>query len=106
LRIKYSPDARDRLKQLKEQAGVNVAGKITKGVRGLLDNPRQCPSVENMLGIPCPYYFLHIERNYVFYRMDDDVIYITDIYNEREDFMWEMFGVKLRTQESIDYWGE
>jgi plasmid stabilization system protein ParE len=106
LRIKYSPDARDRLKQLKEQAGVNVVGKITKGVRNLSDNPRQCPSVENMLGIPCPYYFLHIERNYVFYRMDDDVIYITDIYNEREDFMWEMFGVRLRTQESIDYWGE
>jgi hypothetical protein len=24
LRIKYSPDARDRLKQLKEQAGVSV----------------------------------------------------------------------------------
>ena len=30
----------------------------------------------------------------------------TDIYNEREDFLWKMFGIKLRTDESIEYWVE
>ena len=34
------------------------------------------------------------------------IVFIADIYNEREDFMWKMFGIKLRTQESQDYWGE
>lgn len=48
----------------------------------------------------------NIEYNYVFYRVDDDIIYVVAIYNEREDFMWKMFGITLRTQESIDYWGE
>ena len=42
----------------------------------------------------------------MFYRIDEEIIYISDIYNECEDFMWKMFGIKLRTQESIDYWGE
>lgn len=59
-----------------------------------------------MLGIPSSYFFLHIEYYYVFYRIEKDIIYITDIYNEREDIMWKMFGIKLRTQESEDYWGD
>lgn len=44
--------------------------------------------------------------NYIFYRIEEEIIYVTDIYNEREDFMWDMFGIRLRTDESIDYWGE
>lgn len=31
---------------------------------------------------------------------------LIDIYNEREDFLWRMFRVDLRTQDSIDFWGE
>lgn len=34
------------------------------------------------------------------------LFFISDIYNEREDFLWKMFGMKLRIQESEDYWGE
>ena len=33
-------------------------------------------------------------------------IYVVNIYNEREDFMMDLFGISGRTQESIDYWGE
>ena len=50
--------------------------------------------------------FLHVEHNYIFYKINDNVIEIVDIYNEREDFMWKLFGIKLRTEESKDYWGE
>ena len=75
-------------------------------INGLTANPRKCPSIESMLEIPSPYYFLHAEHNYVFYRIEQETIFVTDIYHEREDFMWKMFGIRLRTQESIDYWGE
>jgi hypothetical protein len=106
LKIRYSPDARDKLLLIRQNSGVKFTEIIVSGINGLLDNPRKCPTIENMLGIPSPYYFLHIQYHYVFYRIDDEVIYITDIYNEREDFMWKMFGIRLRTEESIDYWGE
>lgn len=106
MKIKYSPDARDRLKQIKNDAGTKVVGTITNGINNLKNTSKRCPSIENMLGIPSPYYFLHIEHNYVFYRIDDDIIFVTAICNEREDFMWKMFGIRLRTQDSIDYWGE
>ena len=106
MKIKYSPDASDRLRQIRKDYGTRVAGTITQGIRSLCDNPRKCPTIERMLGIPSPYYFLHIEHNYVFYRFDEENIFVTDIYNEHEDFMWKMFGIRLRTQESIDFWGE
>ena len=106
MKIRYSPDARDKLGQIKKDSGVNVVGKVMKTVKGLTSNPRRCPTVENMLGIPSPYYFLHVEHFYAFYRIEEDAIYVTDIYNEREDFLWKMFGIKLRTDESIEYWGE
>ena len=79
MRIKYSPSAGDKLQQMKKP-----------------DNPRQCSSVEKMIGIPSPHFLLHVEHNYVFYRIDGNIIYIVDIYNEREDFMWKMFGSRLR----------
>jgi mRNA-degrading endonuclease RelE of RelBE toxin-antitoxin system len=106
MRIRYSPDSRDRLKTLKKEIGKKFTDGIINGINSLADNPKKCPSVENILGIPSPYYFLHIQHHYVFYRIDSDIIYVTDIYNEREDFLEKMFGIKLRTQESIDYWGE
>ena len=83
-----------------------MVDKIMKKIKGLTISPRRCPSVENMLGIPNPYYFLHTNHYYVFYRIEDDNIYVADIYNEREDFLWKMFRIRLRTDESIEYWGE
>ena len=38
--------------------------------------------------------------------METDCIYVVNVYNEREDFMMDLFGISGRTQESIDYWGE
>ncbi len=106
MKIKYSPDARDKLKRLKERAGTNTAVNLLNAINGLASNPRKCPTIENMLGIPSPYYFLHAEHNYIFYRIEGETVFITDVYHEREDFMWRLLGIKLRTQESIDYWGE
>lgn len=106
MKIVYSPDARDRLKSIKKCAGNKVVGHMLKSINGLALHPRKCPTVENVIGIPSPYYFLHTEHNYVFYRIEDETIFVTDIYHERENFMWKMFGIRLRTEESLNYWGE
>lgn len=113
-KLRYSPDASDKLRELKKQmtatygnqVAIKVLSKITSDIRGLQDNPEKGPSVEALFGIPMPYRFLHAEHNYVFYRLEEDKVFVTDIYNEREDFMWRMFRVNLRTQDSIDFWGE
>lgn len=113
-KLKYSPDAKDKLKEIKQQitatngkeTAKRIISNITGAIRGLQDNPRKGPSVEELLKIPTPYRVLHVEHNFAFYRIEDDTVFVTDIYNERENFMWKMFRISLRTQESIDYWGE
>lgn len=40
-----------------------------------------------------------------------DVIYsdrvdILEMFNEKEDFICILFGIPMRSQESIDYWGD
>lgn len=113
-KLKYSPDASEKLKELNKQItatngkaiATRIMSKISSKIRGLQDNPDKGPSVEAMLGIPTPYRFLHVEHHYAFYRVENDIVYVTDIYNEREDFLWRMFRVNLRTEESIDFWGE
>lgn len=113
-KLKYSPDASDKLRELNKQITANygkpvaakTVSKIMGEIRDLQNNPEKGPSVEAILGIPTPYRFLHVEQNYAFYRIENGTIYVTDIYNEREDFMWRMFHINLRTQDSIDFWGE
>ncbi len=113
-KLKYSPDASDKLRELNKQITANygkpvatkIVSKIMGEIRDLQNNPEKGPSVEAMLGISTPYRFLHVEQNYAFYRIENGTIYVTDIYNEREDFMRRMFRVNLRTQDSIDFWGE
>lgn len=36
----------------------------------------------------------------------DDSIYIVDIFHEREDFMWKLFGIRTTSQKTEDYWNE
>ncbi len=94
------------MRQIKKSYGLKVIQSITNGINNLKSNPRKGPSIKNVLGIPSPYLFLHIEHHYIFYRIDENTIYVVDIYNEKEDFMWKLFGIRLRTKDSIDFWGE
>ena len=113
-KLKYSPDASEKLRELKKQitgsfgtlTAVKVISEITSEIRSLQDTPDKGASVEALLGISTPYRFLHIEQNYVFYRMENDTIFVVDVFNERENFLWKLFGINLRTRDSIDYWGE
>lgn len=57
-------------------------------------------------GLDCDYYMLFIEQNYFIYRITDEMIIILEFFNEKEDFMRQMFGIVTTSQETIDYWGE
>ncbi len=60
----------------------------------------------------CPFIRLFVRLifspscNYVFYRVEPDCIYVVNIYNEREDFMMDLFGIKTTSKETEDFRGE
>ena len=111
-KLKYS--AREKLKQIKQYVrqkfGTDTANKVInemmKSFRDLQYFENKGVSVENVLGISCDYRMLYIRHNYVFYQIKADVINIIDIYHEKEDFMWKLFGIKTITEETEDYWKE
>lgn len=113
-KLKYSPDAREKLKQIKQYVGqkfgTGTANKVIremmKSIRDLQKFENKGVSLESILGIPCNYRMLYVQHNYVFYQVDADVIKVTDIFNEKEDFMWKLFGIKTTTEETESYWEE
>ena len=112
--IKYTPDAADKLKAINNDISVRygkekakrIVGMITKAIRGLAINEKQGPAVEGMFGVDSDYRYLFVSRNYVFYRIENECIRIINIYNEKEDFMWQLFGIDTTPQETLDYWDE
>ncbi len=113
-KIQYTPDAAEKLRLInsnirsvygKEKAKVIVQSLI-KAINGLAINEKKGVLVADMFDIDTDYRYLFAVRNYVFYRIEDDCIRIINIYNEKEDFMWQLFGIDTTSQESLDYWQE
>lgn len=113
-RIKYTPDAADKIRDIKREVtkqygkekAKTVIDRLMKSIKGLLDNENKGPSVSNMFEIDSEYRYLFVSPNYVFYRVEESCIRIVNIYHEKEDFMWQLFGIDTTSQETIDYWKE
>lgn len=59
-----------------------------------------------MFGVSSKYRYLFVARNYVFYSIDGKFIKVINIYHEKEDFMWQLFGIDTTPQETMNYWDE
>ena len=113
-KIKYTPDAADKLREIKktiaQQYGTDKAKEIVKtmtdAIRGLCDNEKKGPEVSQMFDAVTDYRYLFVSKNYVFYRIEDEYIRIINLYHEKEDFMWQLFSIDTTPQEMIDYWNE
>ncbi len=112
--IKYTPDAADKLRKLndyisKEYGKVKakkIIKSITDAINDLKDHERKSLLVSNMFEVDTDCRYIFASRNYVFYRIEEHSICIINIYNEKEDFIQQLFGINTTSQETIDYWGE
>jgi len=113
-KIKYTPDAADKLRALKSAISVEYGGdkakkiikSITDAIRGLCDYEEKGPEVSKMFDVVSDYRYIFVSRNYVFYRIEDKYIRIINLYHEKENFMWQLFGIDTTLQDTIDYWDE
>lgn len=113
-KVEYSLIVRQKLKDLRKDLtlrfGTDVSRKavkqITDAAKGLGMFENKGIAVSAMYDIECDYRYLYVGHNYLFYRIEPDQIIIVEMFDEREDFMWKLFGIDTTSQESIDYWGE
>ena len=113
-KVEYSQIVRRKLKKIKarltSEFGAEVSRKsvkqITDAIRGLEDFEEKGILVSSMYDIECDYRYIYAGHNYLFYRIEKDKIIIAEMFDEREDFMYKLFGVTITKQESIEYWEE
>lgn len=100
-KILYSKAALRDLQQIQEHISENwgqdtakqILKNILSNVKDLEQHPGLGVSLGKLIDFPTDYRYLFIEKNYVFYHLGDDKIYIVRIANERQDFMHLLFGV-------------
>ena len=113
-KLEYSQIVRRKLKSLKlylsEQYGEDLAKsamkRITDSARDLQKNPDLGIDLSAKFDIDTDFRELFVNHNHLFYYKDGDTVIIAEIFGEKEDFMYKLFGISGRTQESIDYWRE
>jgi plasmid stabilization system protein ParE len=113
-KLEYSQIVRRKLKVLKsylserygEEFAKSVIKKITDRTRELQDNPEIGEDLSLKFEIETDFRVLFVKHNYLFYYKDGNTIIVAEMFGEKEDFMYKLFGISGRTQESIDYWGE
>lgn len=77
---------------------------IRKRLTSLKEFPSQGMSVRAMFGVDSGYEFIYVSHNYIFYHQDETIIYVVNIYDDREDFMYKLFGIWQASEETDQYW--
>lgn len=97
-------------KNIKDNYGKERADQFSSHISKTLAKLKRFPdmgiSMRAKYDLDCEYYMIFIEHNYFIYRITDEMIMILEIFNEKEDFMWQMFGIVTTSQDMLDYWGE
>lgn len=97
-------------KEIKDRYGKERADKfsehISKSIAKLKNFPELGVSLRDKYELDCDYYMLFIEHNYFVYRIFDEMILVLEIFNEKEDFMFQLFGVVTTSQDTLDYCDE
>lgn len=113
-KVEYSQIVRRKLKNLKahltsefgSEVSKKTIKKITEVARGLGRFEKKGILVSSMYDVECDYRYIYAGHNYLFYRIENNKIIIVEMFDEREDFMYKLFGISSMSQDSEDYWGE
>lgn len=114
MEISYSPEALDDLlyvkidieKQYGKEKSAEIIKKITKNIRNLEYFPNSGVGLQKRWGIVSDYQYIYTQKNYVFYRIEENHVRIIRVLNEREDFMRILFGIETTFKDTEEYWKE
>lgn len=113
-KIVYSPDAIEKIQKIERQVRAEYGNKtaqkvkkaITARIRSLQTLEEQGVSMYDLYGVTPDYRRLYVAHNYIFYYLEENVIQIVNLYNEKEDFMYKLFGIRSTDEEAEAYWDD
>ena len=112
--ITLTPEALNDIEGIKEhiaaEFGTKSADKITKAIfndiRRLAKYPNTDIKLFERFGIKTDYKCIYSNKNYMFYRLEGDIVRIIRVLNEKRDFLYVLLGIRMRSDESEEFWGE
>ena len=107
-KLVYSPDYKEKISVLRDwldlRFGKQIRVKCMAEIKGRLSSLKELPgqgmSVRDMFEVDSDYEFIYVAHNYIFYYQDEARIYIVNIYDDREDFMYKLFGIRTTSEEA------
>lgn len=114
LKVEYSKIVLRKLQAIKNKIcagfGEDVATKKLTHLVDTLDNlalsSNPGESMEDRYGVKTDYRYVIVTPNIFILSVKNDKVVIKQVFNEKEDFIYKMFKIKMRSRESINYWGE
>ena len=110
-----SNEVKDGLVELKQKLlglqGIEKGQKTFDSIMNAIDNLEIFEigrSIKSEYNIDCPdnWFILYTHMNYFVFSRTETMVTILKMYNEREDIIYDLFGIEMRSQESKEYWGE
>lgn len=107
-KLKISPEARDDLAEIKNyisqelcnpQVAVNLVSKIMKKIRGLSEHAGIGAPLSSVVDIQTNYRFLVCANYLIFYRYEDEIVFVSRILYGRRNYMRILFGDLPEDQE-------
>jgi hypothetical protein len=113
LDVIYSDIVKEKLSVLQEKLiiiqGEEKAKKTMITIVESLDNLgifKIGDSIKDRYNVDCPedWYILYSNMNYFVFKRTDEQVVILQMFDYRQDFIYELFGIK--TVDSNDYWDD
>lgn len=109
-KVTYSPQALEDLQSIKNYIITNfddyiakkVIRKIISDIKCLEEFPLLGVNLAKNIDVPTDYYYIFTEKNYVFYRIETDYVYIIRILNQQQEYMQQLFGISPESDEDCD----
>lgn len=113
-KVEFSQIVRRKMKNLKKSLTDRFdEDTAQKGLRSIVDSakdlaafPEKGEAVSELFDVDTDFRILYVNHNYLFYYFEDDRIIVAEMFDEREGFMYNLFGISSESQESLDYWDE
>lgn len=101
MRIVFSPESVKDIEEIKdyllarfgEGTAIRNIKKLVKEIKTLEKFPSKGSGILERYGIDSEYRYIYANKNYVFYRVEDDCIKIIRVLDARRDFLNILFGI-------------
>ena len=112
--VSFTPEALNDLEAIKEQLDTEYGQKkekeILKAIFNDIKRLKKYPDTDIKLferfDIHTDYKCIYSRHNYIIYRLEDTNIKVIRVLSEKRDFLYVLFGTRMTSKDSDDYWGD